>query len=58
VESRDKVLGWFIGWMQQREHSIIFAYHDVYTWTGANPGKLAQDAAIKKLLTLRGKSPQ
>lgn len=49
-ESEDKLLGWFIGWVQKGDRIIVFAYHEVYGMgTGINPGKRAQDG-VKKLL--------
>jgi beta-lactamase class D len=49
AESKDKVLGWFVGWAQNGARIVVFAYNEITVWTGANPGKLAQDAAKARL---------
>lgn len=52
-ESEDKLLGWFIGWVQKGSRTIVFACHDVYgAASGANPGKQAQDVVKQKLSKL------
>lgn len=49
-ESDDKLLGWFIGWVQNGKRIIVFAYHEVYgIVSGINPGKQAQVGVKKQL---------
>lgn len=48
-----KILGWFVGWVQRGERTIVFAYHNMYDPRSDVPaGKRAADELKKRLGSL------